>query len=87
MVNKLNCLKFEISFLSGFPFSKEKSVATFALSWKTLFSMLDFTVVVRNEAKNSDAILMSLGGIVTVPTAILVSNPFRSFQLSQLLLI
>ena len=35
--------------------------------------------VVSIEAKKSDVILMSLGGMVSIPTAFLVSVSFRSF--------
>ena len=56
-----------------------QQVATFAFSGNTLFSILEFMVVVSIGAKKSDAILMTLGGMVSVPTAFLVSVSFRSF--------
>ena len=55
-------LKFE-TFLSDFRLSEATTVATVALSRKTLFSILEYVAVVRNRAKILDPILMSLGGI------------------------
>ena len=52
-------LKFE-TFLSDFRLSEVTTVATVALSRKTLFSILEYVAVVRNRAKILDPILMSL---------------------------
>ena len=49
-----------------------------------LFSILKFIAVVRNATKNSDAILMHLGGIGSIATAFSVSNPFRSFLIMSI---
>ena len=78
MFNKLTDLKLEI-FLYGFSLSNGETVATFAFSGDTLFSIPEFMAVVSIGAKKLDAILMSLGGIVSMPTAFLVSISFRSF--------
>ena len=79
MFNKLTGLKLEISFLSGLPLSNGTTVATFAFSGNTLFSILEFMAVVSIGAKKLDAILMSSGGMASIPTAFLVSVSFRSF--------
>ena len=79
MFNKLTGLKLEISFLLGFPLSNGASIATFAFSGNTQFSKLEFMAVVSTGAKNLDAILMSLGGTLSIPTAFLLSISFRSF--------
>ena len=79
MFNKLTGLKLKISFLSVLPLSNGTTVATFAFSGNTLFSILEFMAVVNIGAKKLDAILMSLGGMVSIPTASLVSISFRSF--------
>ena len=83
MFNKLTGLKLEILFLSGFPLSNGTTVVTFMLSGNTLLSILKFMAVVSIGTKKLDAILMSLVGIVSVPTVFLVSISFRSlFTLS-----
>ena len=68
-----------MSFLSGFPLCDGTTVATFAFSGNTLFSILGFMAVVSIGAKKLDAILISLGGIVSIPTPFLVPISFRSF--------
>ena len=66
MFNKLTGLKLEISFLSDLPLSNVTTVATFAFSGNTLFSILELMAVVSIGAKKFDAILMSLGGMVSI---------------------
>ena len=84
MFNKLTGLKLEISFTSGFLVSNGKTVATFAFSGNTEFSILEFMAAVRIGDKKLDAVLMSLGGIVSIPTVFLASISFRSsFTLSN----
>ena len=82
MFNKLTGLKLEMSFLSGLPLSNGTAVATFAFSGKTLFSILELMAVVSIAAKQLDVILMSLGGMVSIPTAFLVSISISFFTLS-----
>ena len=79
MFNKLTGLKSEISFLSGFPLSNGTTVEVFALFGNTLFSILEFMAVVSIGGKKLDAILMSLGKIVSITTTFSVSISFRSF--------
>ena len=79
MFNKLTGLKLEKSFLSDLPLSNGTTVATFAFSGNTLFSILEFMGVVNIGAKRLDAILMSLLGMVSIPTVFFVSISFRSF--------
>ena len=78
MFNKLTGLKLEILFLSGLPLSNGTTVVTFVLSGNTLLSILKFMAVVNIGAKKLDAVLMSLVGIVSIPTVFLVSSSFRS---------
>ena len=79
MFNKLSYLKLEILFLSGLPLSNGTTVAIFEFSGNTLFFILELMAVVSIGVKKLDAILMSLGGMVFIPTAFLVSISFRSF--------
>ena len=44
-----------------------------------MFSTLEFMAVVSIGAKKLDAILMSLSGMLSIPTAFLVLISFRSF--------
>ena len=44
-----------------------------------MFSTLEFMAVVSIGAKKLDATLMSLSGMVSIPTAFLVQISFRSF--------
>ena len=79
MFNKLTGLKLEILFLSGLPLSNGTTVAIFEFSGNTLFFILELMAVVSIGVKKLDAILMSLGGMVSIPTAFFVSISFRSF--------
>ena len=78
-VNRYHGREIVRTFLSGFPLSNETAIGTFAFSGNTLFSILELMAAVRIGAKKVDAILMSLGGIVSTPTAFLLSASFRSF--------
>ena len=68
MFNKLTGLKLEISFFSGFSLSHGTTVATFAFFGNTLFSILEFMAVVIIGAKKLNAVLMSLGRMVSIST-------------------
>ena len=64
--------KFEISsFLFGLTLSKGTTKATFAFPGKLLQLMLIFTAFSKSGARKAEASFISLGGIVSVPTAFL----------------
>ena len=84
MSYKLTGLKLEIPFLSGLPLSKETTIVRFVFSGNTLFSILEFIAVVSIGVKKLDTILMGLRGMVSIPTAFLVSISSRSFSTFQL---
>lgn len=63
--------KFKISFLFGLLLSKGTTEVTFALPGNELYLVLIITPFSNCEAKKSEVSFTNLGGIVSIPTALL----------------
>ena len=64
--------------------SRRITVAIFAESWKSFFSILLFIATVRSRVKKSAAIFISFSGIVSIPVALFVSRQLISGGVTSL---